>query len=187
MMGRAGTLVLPARWAEMVRAGASPGPARAARVGTGGTTVGAGGKTVGTGGKDTGSQAGSGSAAGPNDPTPGATSCSSDTECPGNGEPCQMCADGHSVCHDGYCDGPMGTCKVKGGYCAVGCAKDADCPASNLPCTDCGNGAQACPTTNAKPAFVKYRIRAAPTTILAAGRDAAGSARPAKAPAALLP
>src|SRR5687768_14523247 len=63
--------------------------------------TGAGGTMITTGGKDSGPHAGSGSAAGPSEPIPGPSSCSSDADCPDNGEPCQMCADGHSVCHDG--------------------------------------------------------------------------------------
>jgi hypothetical protein len=115
--------------------------------------TGAGGTMITKGGKDSGPPAGSGSAAGPSEPIPGPSSCSSDADCPGDGEPCQMCADGHSVCHDGYCDGRTGTCKVQGGYCAVGCATDADCSVSNLPCTDCGDGAEACPTTECQAGF----------------------------------
>src|SRR4051812_38682506 len=115
--------------------------------------TGAGGSMITTGGKDSEPRAGSGSAAGPGDPTPGRLSCMSDADCPGSGEPCQTCADGHTVCSPVFCDGLTGTCKVSGGYCAVGCATDADCPVSNLPCSDCGNGAEACPTTECQAGF----------------------------------
>ena len=140
--------------------GNAQGGAKPGTTGAGGAkpgTTGAGGTkpgTTGTGGKDSEPRAGSGSAAGPSDgPPPGPSSCMSDADCPGSGEPCQMCADGHSICHDGFCDGLTGTCKVNGGFCTVGCANDADCPVSNLPCTDCGNGAEACPTTECQAGF----------------------------------
>ena len=139
--------------------GGKPGTgAGGTAVGAGGTAVGAGGTAVGVGGgtaggKGSGPYAGSGSAAGPGDPPPGPLSCMSDADCPGSGQPCQTCADGHTVCSPVECDGRTGTCKVGGGYCAVGCATDADCPVSNLPCTDCGNGAEACPTTECQAGY----------------------------------
>ena len=136
-----------------VGAGGTSVGAGGTSVGAGGTLVGAGGTLVGTGGKDSGPRAGSGSAAGPGDPPPGPLSCMSDADCPGSGEPCQTCADGHTICSPVFCDGRTGTCKVSGGYCAVGCATNADCPVSNLPCTDCGNGAEACPTTECQAGF----------------------------------
>ena len=116
--------------------------------------TGAGGTMITTGGKDSGPKAGSGAAAGPGDgPAPGPSTCLSNADCPGTGEPCQMCADGHSICHDGECDGRTGTCKVDGRFCTVGCANDADCPVSTLPCTECGDGAQACPITECQAGF----------------------------------
>lgn len=135
-----------------------------AATGSGGKPgTGAGGTMVTTGGKDSGSHAGSGSAADPSTPPPGPSSCMSGEDCPDNGEPCQTCADGRSICHNGYCDGAGGgTCKVQGGYCPVRCAHDADCPASNLPCTECGNGAQACPITECQAGFCEISYPGCP-------------------------
>jgi hypothetical protein len=122
---------------------------------------GTGGTAMSTGGKDSNGGAIAVGGAPPGS-FPSDHPCMTNAECPGSGEPCQMCADGHMVCHDGYCDGPSGTCKVNGGFCTVGCATNADCPASHLPCTDCGDGAQACPTTQCQAGFCEVSYPGCP-------------------------
>jgi hypothetical protein len=117
-----------------------------------------GGTVVGTGGKGSGS---GGSAGSPPGSFPSDHPCTS-ADCPGSGEPCQTCADGHTICHEGYCDGPSGTCKVDGRFCTVRCANNADCPVSHLPCTDCGDGAQACPTTECQSGFCEVSYPGCP-------------------------
>jgi hypothetical protein len=129
--------------------------------GGGNTGPDAGGTAISTGGKD--ENAGPIAFGGaPPGSFPSDHPCMSSADCPGSGEPCQMCADGHSVCHDGFCDGNSGTCKVNGGFCTVGCATNADCPASHLPCTDCGDGAQACPTTECQAGFCEVSYPGCP-------------------------
>jgi hypothetical protein len=80
-------------------------------------------------------------------------SCMTTDDCPGAGEPCQMCPDGRLACNYGYCDATTGTCKRNGGFCAPKCAADQDCPVPDLACTDCGDGSRACPTSECRMGF----------------------------------
>jgi hypothetical protein len=137
------------------RTAGSPGMGVDPEGGRGGTT---GMLGAGMGGKLSGAMAGSGAMASSAAMAgSGATSslqpCRTDEECPGAGEPCQMCTDGTLACNMGYCDGASGICKRNGGFCSPKCGTAMDCPIPDLACTDCGDGSEACPAAECRVGF----------------------------------
>src|SRR4051812_2043803 len=139
------------------KTGGSAGTSTGSNGGSGHGGSGGGGGLVSMAGMASGATASGGAAAGGAAAAGSAgssvQSCMSSAECPGYKEPCQMCADGHSVCNDGICDGTTFKCKRGGGFCSTRCLQDADCPTVNLPCTDCGDGTSACAIGECKSGF----------------------------------
>lgn len=73
-----------------------------------------------------------------------APSCTTDSECPAMGAPCQECPDGtyacpYSKCENGQCVGGFDSC---GGQT---CNSNDDCPQIGAPCQQCPDGTYSCP------------------------------------------
>jgi len=75
---------------------------------------------------------------------PPAASCTTDTECPQIGAPCEQCPDGSYACPsmqciNGECIGSFQSCQ------GTTCNSDSDCPQVGAPCASCPDGTFACP------------------------------------------
>lgn len=85
-------------------------------------------------------------------PACSSSQCTTDSDCPSIGAPCQQCPDGSyacpwTKCEAGQCVGGFDACQGQQ------CKADSDCPSMGAPCQPCPDGSFACPWTKCDNGF----------------------------------